>query len=115
MARRSGYLGWRWIALIATVIVAVFIVALAAVRSNLHELKAQEATLSLQMQLLEADYESLADELERVGTDSYVENTARETYGFIRDGEIVFAFQNPEKLSGYTEEEYRIILEEMRD
>jgi cell division protein FtsB len=115
MARRGGYIGWRWMALGAAAIVAVFIVALAAVRADLHELQVQEATLSLQMQLLEADYESLADELTRVGTDSYVENAARENYGFIRNGEIVFAFQNPEKLRGYTEEEYRIILEEMRD
>ena len=115
MARRGGYISWRWMVLGAASIVAVFIVALAAVRSDLHQLRAQESSLVLQLQLLETDYESLAEELERVGTDSYIENAARENYGFIMDGEIIFAFQNPEKLQGYTEEEYRIIQEEMRD
>ena len=104
MARRGGYIGWRWMTLGAAAIVAVFIVALAAVRADLHELQVQEATLSLQMQLLEADYESLADELTRVGTDSYVENAARENYGFIRNGEIVFSLP-----IGELREKYRAV------
>ena len=52
---------------------------------------------------------------QRVGSDGDVENAARENYGFIRNGEIVFAFENPELLRGYTEEEYQTIMDEMRD
>ena len=44
-----------------------------------------------------------------------MENEAREKYDFIRQGEIIFAFDNPELLRGYTEEEYQIIMDEMRD
>ena len=33
----------------------------------------------------------------------------------IKQGEIVFAFENPELLRGYTEEEYQTIMDEMRD
>lgn len=50
-----------------------------------------------------------------MGSEGYVENAARENYGFIRNGEIVFAFENPELLRGYTEEEYQTIMDEMRD
>ena len=48
------------------------------------------------------------------GSGSYVENEAREL-GYIREGEIIFAFSDPDALKGYTEEEYQIILEEMRE
>ena len=34
---------------------------------------------------------------------------------FIRSGEIIFAFENPDLLKGYTEAEYQTILNEMRD
>ena len=54
-------------------------------------------------------------QLQRVGSEGYVENEAREKYDFIRQGEIIFAFDNPELLRGYTEEEYQIIMDEMRD
>ena len=47
-----------------------------------------------------------------MGTDSYVENEAREKYGYIQEGEICFEFTNPEVLNNYTREEWQIIVDE---
>ena len=73
------------------------------------------ASLQLKVNVMEMNYADLQLELQRVGSEGYVENAARENYGFIRNGEIVFAFENPELLRGYTEEEYQTIMDEMRD
>ena len=64
---------------------------------------------------MEMEYADLLLQLQRVGSEGYVENEAREKYEFIRQGEIVFAFENPDVLKGYTQEEYQIIMDEMRD
>ena len=85
--RDRRYISWRGMALGAALLLILFFTALFWVRS----------------------------ELARVGSEGYVENAAREEYGFIKQGEIVFAFENPDALKGYTEEEYQIIMDEMRD
>ena len=84
-------------------------------QADIAKLQAQDATLQLKVNVMEMNYADLQLELQRVGSEGYVENAARENYGFIRNGEIVFAFENPELLRGYTEEEYQTIMDEMRD
>ena len=71
--------------------------------------------LQYSVSVMEMEYADLLLQLQRVGSEGYVENAAREEYGFIKQGEIVFAFENPDALKGYTEEEYQIIMDEMRD
>ncbi len=109
------YISWRGMALMAGLLVILFCVSLYWVKEDIKRLQAQDATLQLKMNVMEMDYADLQLELQRVGSEGYVENEARENYGFIRSGEIVFAFDDPEKLRGYTEEEYQIIMNEMRD
>lgn len=115
MAGGRKYISWRGMALIAVAMLLLFGVGMHFLRSDLEKLQAQDEALKAQVTLLLADLDDLQTQLQRVGTDGYVENAARETYGYIRQGEIIFAFENPELLKGYTEEEYQIILEEMRD
>ena len=93
----------------------LFFTALFWVRSDIDRLQAEDTTLQLKVNMLEMDFADLQLELARVGSEGYVENAAREEYGFIKQGEIVFAFENPDALKGYTEEEYQIIMDEMRD
>lgn len=113
--RDRRYISWRGMALAAALMLIVFVVSLHEVQGDISRLQAQDTTLQYKMNLLEMDYADLQQELERVGSDGYVENEAREHYGFIRTGEIVFAFRDPELLKGYTEEECQIIMDEMRD
>lgn len=113
--RDRRYISWRGMALAATLLVVLFGASMHMLRKDITRLQTQDTTLQYQVSILEMDYADLQQELQRVGSEGYVENEARENYGFIRDGEIVFAFENPELLKGYTEEEYQIIMDEMRD
>ena len=113
--RDRRYISWRGMALGAGLLVTLFAFSLHWVRADIERLQAQETTLQLKVNVMEMNYADLKLELERVGSEGYVENAARENYGFIKEGEIIFAFQDPEVLKGYTEEEYQIIMDEMRD
>ena len=113
--RDRRYISWPGMALASVLLVALFCVSLYWVKADIERLHAQDNTLQLKVNVMEMDYADLQLELQRVGSEGYVENAARENYGFIRHGEIVFAFEDPEKLRGYTEEEYQIIMDEMRD
>ena len=113
--RDRHYISWKGMALASLLLTALFCVSLYWVKADIARLQAQDATLQLKVNVMEMNYADLQLELQRVGSEGYVENEARENYGFIRSGEIVFAFENPELLRGYTEEEYQIIMDEMRD
>ncbi len=113
--RDRRYISWKGMALISVLLVILFCVSLHWVRADISRLEAQDTTLQLKVNVMEMNYADLQLELQRVGSEGYVENEARENYGFIRNGEIVFAFEDPDMLRGYTEEEYQIIMDEMRD
>ena len=115
MAGGRKYISWRVMALITAAMLLLFGVGMHFLHANLTRLQAQDEALKAQVTLLQSDLEALQNQLQRVGTDGYVETAARETYGYIREGEIIFAFEHPEALKGYTEEEYQIVLNEMRD
>ena len=113
--RDRRYISWRGMALGAALLLILFFSALFWVRSDIDRLQKEDTTLQLKVNMLEMDYANLQLELARVGSEGYVENAAREEYGFIKEGEIIFAFENPDALKGYTEEDYQIIMDEMRD
>lgn len=113
--RDRRYFSWRFMTVMAVMMVLLFCAALHWVRKDIERLQAQENTLTLSVNVMEMTYADLQLQLNRVGSEGYVENEAREKYDFIRQGEIIFAFDNPELLRGYTEEEYQIIMDEMRD
>ena len=113
--RDRQYISWRGMALGAVLLTGAFVAALCWVRADIKNLQAKDTTLQYKVNLMEMDYANLQLELARVGSEGYVENAAREEYGFIKKGEIIFAFEDPDLLKGYTEEEYQIIMDEMRD
>ena len=113
--RDRHYLSWKQMALGGVLLVLLFCGALHWVHASIDELQTKDTTLQYAVNVMEMDYADLLLQLQRVGSEGYVENEARETYGFIRQGEIIFAFENPELLKGYTAEEYQIIMDEMRD
>ncbi len=113
--RDRRYFSWGFMALIAVLMIAGFCAAMVWVRQDIERLQAQDATLQMRVNVMDMEYADLALELQRVGSEGYVENEARENYGFIRQGEIIFAFEDPDVLKGYTEEEYQIIMDELRD
>lgn len=105
-------ISWRGMVFIAVLILAAFTALMIANRQKLEDLRQREAALQTTLSSMELDYSDLYQELAHVGSESYIENEARENYGFIKSGEICFAFTNPQKLQDYTEEEWQIIMEE---
>lgn len=113
--RDRRYISWGGMALGVVLLLALFGVSMHWVRGDIKALQAQDTTLQLTVSVMEMDYADLQLDLQRVGSEGYVENIARNELDFIRQGEIVFAFEDPELLKGYTEEEYQIIMDELRD
>lgn len=114
MDRDRKVISWPLLAVIVVVIFVAFFVLMnrrSTFRSRLQETHArQEAEINS----LSEGLASLNIQLQRMGTDGFVENEAREKYDFIKQGEIRFVFTNPDALSDYTQEEMQIIMEEMR-
>ena len=52
----------------------------------------------------------MREELTYVATDAYIEETARNEFGYVRDGEIHFHFASMDVLRGYTEAEWNALL-----
>ena len=46
---------------------------------------------------------------------AYIEETARNDFGYVREGEIHFHFASMDVLRGYTEAEWNALLDEFRD
>lgn len=105
-------ISWRGMVIITVIFLAVFGVAMLGILSSRRALENDYALKQQQVVVMEQDVAKLRSELARVGTDGYVENEAREKYDYIKQGEMRFAFSDPQKLQYYTEEEWQIILQE---
>jgi len=93
----------------------VFFIVLHQVHGRTRQLEFQAESLRMSVSAKEAELAELQQELLRVDSDGHIENVARQEHDFIRKGEILFKFNDPSKLEGYTTEEYQIIMDEMRD
>ena len=71
--------------------------------------------LQQQYAALDQKNRDLREELTYVATDAYIEETARNDFGYVRDGEIHFHFASMDVLRGYTEAEWNALLDEFRD
>lgn len=112
MDRDRKVIGWGVMALVLVMLLIAFFFGLHLINQFGSEKEAEYAQSQRQLGDMEMHYAALKDELRRVGTDSYVENEAREKYGYIQEGEICFEFTNPEVLNNYTREEWQIIVDE---
>ncbi len=85
-----------------------------ASRNDLQAITSRAQQMETARQDMEKKYADLKQQLSVVGTDGYIESTARGKFDFLRDGEIRFHIENEEALDGYTPEELHFIREEMR-
>ena len=113
--RDRRYLSWKLMIILAVLMLILFSAAMIWVNKDIQALQSTAEDKRQEAMNKSAELEELNLELLRMGTEGYVENEAREKLDFIREGEIVFAFENPDALKGYTLEEYQIIMDEMRD
>ena len=100
---------------ILSVILAVFLCLHLIMKGDLSRKAEEEEALQLALAQLKEEEKDLKNQLSIVGTDSYIVSSARENYSFLKKDEIRFEFSNPEALYTYSEEELRILVDEMAD
>ena len=113
--RSRHYFAWPVIAFILVMMLVAFFIVLHQMHQRTQQLAFEAESLRLSISAKEAELDALREELLRVDSDGHIENVARQEHDFIRKGEILFKFNDPQKLEGYTIEEYQFIMDEMRD
>lgn len=108
-------MNWKGFLIICGLILIVFLSLHLLLRNKLEENYQKQNTLEVRLTNLQAENRKLSAELETVGTNEYIENSARTNYDFVQKGEIRFEITNPEALYAYTAEEMQILMKELAE
>lgn len=106
---RKGFL------LIIGGMLAVFLVFYLILNGQLNRKREQENALRVSLTRLEETNKELNNQLKLVGTEDYIVSSARTDYAYMNRNDLRFEFTNPEALYAYTEEEMKILMDEMAD
>ena len=79
---------WKWV--LFAVVVVYCVITILTQQAQLNEQKKISDDLAAQEEELQKKVESLENELAYMDSDEYVERTARDRLGMIKDGEIIF-------------------------
>ncbi len=101
--------------LVLALMLAVFFIAHPLLRARYNEKAERENELRAELAKLEDENRDLTNQLNIVGTKDYIVTSAMENYSYMNKDDIRFEFTNPEALYAYTEEEIRILMDEMMD
>ena len=97
------------------IIVLVFLAAHLALRGNAGRKRGEENLLRQELARLQDEQKDLDTQLNLVGTDDYIISSARDQYSYVNREDIRFQYTNPDALYGYSEEEIRILLDELAE
>ena len=100
---------------ILSLILAVFLSLHLLMKGDLHRKAEQEEALRQALAELQEEEKDLKNQLSIVGTNEFIVSSAMKNYDFVKDGDIRFEFSNPEALYTYSEEELRILVDEMAE
>ena len=115
MQRRRGRQFTGLVVILLVVLGIIFYVVMAQSRQRLDALSTHNEQLQQQYAVLDQENRDLREKLTYVATDAYIEETARNDFGYVREGEIHFHFASMDVLRGYTEAEWNALLDEFRD
>ena len=104
---------WKAVVILLVVLGIIFYVVMAQSRHD--ALSTHNEQLQQQYAVLDQENRDLREKLTYVATDAYIEETARNDFGYVREGEIHFHFASMDVLRGYTEAEWNALLDEFRD
>ncbi|MBQ3279946.1 MAG: hypothetical protein IJG94_12410 [Clostridia bacterium] len=112
MNRTMNLKGFVLILAIALIIFLTFHLIL---QNSLGRKTEQERALQVALTALEEQNKDLNARLNVVGTDEYVVSSAIQNYDFMNKNDIRFEYENPEALYAYSEQEIRILMDEMTE
>ena len=110
-----GTLNYRTFFWIVLAMTAAFLILFLIINSQLGEKRQQETALGVTLRRLEEENKKMDAELKLVGTEDYIVTSAMTNFAFMNKNDIRFQFTNPEALYAYTDDELKILMDEMAD
>ena len=108
-------MNWRRFGWIAGILAAVFLVFFLLLHRQVSESRRTETALRVTLTRMEEQNKEMNAELNLVGTEDYIVTSAMSNYAFMNKNDLRFQFTNPEALYAYTEEELKILMDEMAE
>ena len=108
-------MNWRKFAWAAALLLGVFLILFAVIHHQTSEAKEEEKDLRVTLTGMEERNREMNAQLSQVGTEDYIVTSAMTNYAFMNRNDLRFQFTNPEALYAYTEEELKILMDEMAD
>lgn len=105
----------RGFLILLAVILAVFFTLHLILKGDLSRKAEQEAALQAALTRLQEEEKDLKNQLSIVGTEDYIVSSAMQNFSYVNKDDIRFQYSNPEALYIYTEEELRILVDEVAD
>ncbi len=108
-------INWRKFGWTVGIMLGIFLVIFLALRGRLNGTRQEEDALRVTLTRLEELNKTMNEELDLVGTEDFIVTSAKTNYAFMNKDDLRFQFTNPEALYAYTEEELKILMDEMAD
>ena len=108
-------MNWRKFGLIAGILLAAFLLLFSLLHHQLGNTRQEENALRTTLTRMEEQNKEMNAQLKLVGTEDYIVSSAMTNYAFMNKNDLRFQFTNPEALYAYTEEELKILMDEMAD
>ena len=83
--------------------------------NNLNQKREEEHILRQSLTGMEEANKTLTAQLKAVGTEDYIVSSAKVNYAYMNRNDIRFEFTNPEALYAYTEEELKILMDDLAE
>ncbi len=101
--------------LILGIMLAAFLAFYLVLSSQLNQKRDQETARRVSLTRLEETNTELKNQLSLVGTEDYIVSSAMTNYAYMNRNDLRFEFTNPGALYAYTEEELKILMDEIAD
>ena len=108
-------INWRRFGWIVGILITVFLVFFLLLHHQVSESRQAESALRITLSRMEEQNKEMNAELSLVGTEDYIVTSAMTNYAFMNKNDLRFQFTNPEALYAYTEDELKILMDEMAD
>lgn len=108
-------INWRRFGWIVGILIAVFLVFFLLLHHQVSKSRQAESALRITLSRMEEQNKEMNAELSLVGTEDYIVTSAMTNYAFMNKNDLRFQFTNPEALYAYTEDELKILMDEMAD
>ena len=101
--------------LILGIALVIFLALHLMLRDSLNKKTEKEKDLQVTLTRLEEKNRGLKEQLARVGTEQFIVSSAIQDYSFMNKNDIRFDFDHPEALYAYSEQEIRILMDELAE